>query len=871
MPAVSPQAFISVEASLTTRLWSTFLALNEELLRAMDKAAREKSWAALDNLVGDLDLEGVYDLNEAYIRYLSNVAMLFGASRATGRSKQRTHVSLGFDTETVDQTMASFRQMLATTGLESIQQQARTYAGFLSTEKSDEGMYLGLVRKFHNAGFNEAAHPRVPAGSEHGGEFAPKGGYPMRLSPLDSLPKKPSIEENLHAGVMQAPEGTPEFGTPIKGAMQVLGVHYSREPRKFLTGSHHGQGLKDAADERLSNPGTDPRLKQRIYFYVDEGHGVVPESGVGGYKHAVLLKNLYDPKMDHGAIWSKGKGDANASEKAVLDAGYDGYYVRNFANRSGVAVVLGDKTVQVKQLITKDDISGGDFAASGGMKNPDLGGRRKRRKDPAKYLTLQLKAETLQDSSITQGGEEAPDPLKKKPKPSYSEGRDAATPPGLVGPGGVPGVVSVLPVSASKAEGDNPVLPFSSFVDSAGKTFFNIASSLHTSRLSAWGYTAEARYLGIRRYQVDEQLDNRTCEVCQIMNGKTFDVADARDFLDVVTRTEDPDELRTLQPWPSQSKQAIEDLRAMSDDELVAAGWHVPPYHPRCRGLLSKALEQVPEEAGQAATPTMEPPQPAQRYVATVEDFAALGVTMTQEKVDEWNKLMETSPADLLAMLQGTSEEQITARAQLESESAHQQEIRDALGLDDLTVDSYGAVRLALRRVSSFHGGEPIEAALDLYYSPDRNLFISSVNLTSGHEAEVAYFLRIMLRSTYESAQAEAFDSMSMQAGADLSGYALAKYGFATSEDAWDALKTQVKRTLRQSAVSSMISEDEQLVLDQILQSEDPKDVFLLADLPDVGEALLAGSHYMGYLDLDDPESVARFLAYIYNDGKVEQ
>jgi hypothetical protein len=1051
MPAVSPQAFISVEASLTTRLWSTFLALHEETLSAMDKAARHEQWDVLSNLIDDIDLEGVYDLNRDYIRYLSNVAMLFGASLASGRRKS-THVALGFDSETVQQVMESFRTMLTTTGVENIQKQARTYAGFLSTEKADEGMYLGLVHKFHNVGFNEDAHPRVPAGSSEGGEFAPKAGYPMRLSTLDSLPKTPKIEESHVASVMQAPAGTPEFGTPTKGAVQVLGYHFSTQALKNVMGYYHGRGLKDAADERLSEPGTDSRIKNRIYFYVDEGHGIVPEAGVGGYKHAVLLKNLYDPQMDHGQLWAKGKGNANVSEKAVLDAGYDGYYVRNFANRAGVAVVLGDKTVPVKQLntpvtkynehhdekgrfasassgtelppapgtapikegyvrlyhqtdasnldsirkngitiehakgiegpkavyagetpfygpadkrptiefqvpkkdwdapfvlrdvtpkdfiavhepwhsqaryleknpksreqalngefddltgdyakaveyikakygkVTKDDISGGDLTTGGGMKNPDMGygmpskylmamrpvKRPKKRKDPAKHLTLQLKAQVLEDSSIAQGGDEAPDPLKKPKKPSYSEGRDAATPPGLIGPAGVPGALTILPVSTSKDDlppvPDAPsVLPFSSFVDGASKAFFNIASSLHTSRLSAFGYTAEARYLGITRYQVDEQLDSRTCEVCQIMNGKSFNVSDARNFLDVVVRTEDADELRQLQPWPKQNKDAIEALRGMSEDELVSQGWHVPPYHPRCRGLLSKATVQVPATpAEQAAIPTTDL-LPSQRpFSATLEDFKALGVTMTPEKVDEWNNLIGESPANLLALLQDRSEADIIEEAQTASEDQHQELIRESLGLEDMVVDSYGAVRIALRRVSRFHGGNQIDATMDLYYNPDRNLFISSVNVTNGPEAEIAYFLRSMLRDTYRSALASDFHSMSMTAGADLSGYALAKYGFATSEDAWGALKTQIAKTLRTSAVSSMITADEQLVLDHILASDDPKDAFLLADLPNVGEALLAGTHYLGYLDLSDPESVARFLAYMYETGRGE-
>ena len=114
-------------------------------------------------------------------------------------------------------------------------------------------------------------------------------------------------------------------------------------------------------------PGTDPAIKRRIYFYVNEGQGVRPESGVGGYAHQVRLNNLYDPTTDGAALWRQGKGDTNASESAIVKAGYDGYYVRNFANQAGVAVLLGSHSVPVKQLgmlaakMLKGDLPGHDF------------------------------------------------------------------------------------------------------------------------------------------------------------------------------------------------------------------------------------------------------------------------------------------------------------------------------------------------------------------------------------------------------------------------------------------------------------------------------------------------------------------------------
>jgi hypothetical protein len=790
MSTVSAETFLAVEASLTLRLTSTYSELLRKIKGQMDRAAEAKDWGKLEDLIDQIDLAHVYDLNEDYIKYLSNVAILFGAARVTGMTRDTSAVSLGFAAELVQQVMNSFRQMLVTTGEDRIKSAALDYLSFLRSPPGEEGSYLGRVLKFHNVGFNEAAHPRVPAGSSEGGQFTEQGGGAAVAEKPKTLPKAPrTAPEALNP--LSVPEGTPEYGKPHEGSVSVLGVHYSKEARAYLTGTHHGQGLKDAADERLSEPGTDKRLKDRIYFYVDEGHGVVPESGVGGIKHTVLLRNLYDPQMDHGKVWSQGKGDANASEKAVLDAGFDGYYVRNFANQSGVAVLLGDHTVKTK--VNKGDIEVADLAASGGLKNPDQGTKKKR-----------------------------------KARPDYA--------------------------LAMKDEGDkNPsVLPFSSFVDSAGRTFFNIASSLHTSRLSAFGFTAEADYLGVKQYRIDEQLDNRTCPVCEYMDGKVFDVEDARGFLDTVVRTEDADELKSLQPWPSQSKQGLQDLKSLSNDELVMSGWHVPPFHPRCRGLLAKVLSIAASPTTQQQEATAEGP-----YIATAADFNQLGVSLSPARIEKWNQVMQASPAAVIAGLTGQTEQEVV-QAALDS-----QDPKTALGIQALTLASNGTVNIELLRELTSASGQVDSVTTDLYFRQDRKLFIGSVEpLTSEAAAASAAFKEVMT-DIYGTAEQLGLPSIEAIAGSDMGGFAMAKYGFAPTMQGWENVKEQITRILAKSGIKDMLTDDELLLLDAILESDDPKDIFALADMPHLGEVLLSGSTYQGFLDMQDPESVARFLTYL--------
>jgi len=139
---------------------------------------------------------------------------------------------------------------------------------------------------------------------------------------------------------------TPTYGTARTGAISVVARHYSTTPRQTLSGAYYGQGLKGAERTRLDSS-TDPRLKNRVYFYVDQGAGIRPESGVGGYAHETKLDNIYDPQTR----LIKPQADANAFESAVINAGFDGY-IAPFGNGQSAVVLLGQKhkAVPVKQI-----------------------------------------------------------------------------------------------------------------------------------------------------------------------------------------------------------------------------------------------------------------------------------------------------------------------------------------------------------------------------------------------------------------------------------------------------------------------------------------------------------------------------------------
>lgn len=109
----------------------------------------------------------------------------------------------------------------------------------------------------------------------------------------------------------------------------------------------YGSGLVGSGFDVFKNA-ADQRLAKRIHFYVNRGEGIHPEAGVGGQLHRVSLTNLYDADVDSLGLRGAGPMSLEAQTK-ILDAGFDGFMVRGH-NRSGLAVLLGDRSVPVEPL-----------------------------------------------------------------------------------------------------------------------------------------------------------------------------------------------------------------------------------------------------------------------------------------------------------------------------------------------------------------------------------------------------------------------------------------------------------------------------------------------------------------------------------------
>ena len=182
--------------------------------------------------------------------------------------------------------------------------------------------------------------------------------------------------------------------------------------------------------------------------------------------------------------------------------------------------------------------------------------------------------------------------------------------------------------TVEKAEKPRYVREFVNFTVEGDK-IMQLISSLHTSRLAVWGFAAEADLLGLTTYKLSAVLDGRTSAFCRAINGKVFKVDDARKSINEILSVQNPDDVKSLQPWPKQDKASMEKYAEMTPEELTAAGLHIPPFHPGCRTMLVRVGK---------APRTEKPSVPKEReklpkVVSTKETFEELGLTVTDSVV----------------------------------------------------------------------------------------------------------------------------------------------------------------------------------------------------------------------------------------------
>lgn len=364
-------------------------------------------------------------------------------------------------------------------------------------------------------------------------------------------------------------------------------------------------------------------------------------------------------------------------------------------------------------------------------------------------------------------------------------------------------------------------------VENYTKAGVGTRANLITSRLVSFGFLSQARTVGIEQYQINEKLDTRTCPVCKYMHGHVFNTGAELEKLTLILKTKNPEELKGLAPWPSQTKEGLKALYSMTPADMQAAGYSVPPFHPMCRGILVKvgttervffpsAKEKdtgVPEvdmdwldEAG--GTP--EQMAPFKKALKGLDQAAIIsrmfgGEAFGNFTMDLWNR---TDGASALEF-KGTKGTTITRMT------------RDLVFKDGELSVTHGYFKVD----SAQQGGGLAKKVLKSSFALYKEIGVSRVEL---------------------------------EANINVGSYAWAKYGFQPTLSEWASLQaTLVKRIENLDAPMEV-----RAMLETLALNDDPKTIWVISDSI-YGKELLMDTSWEGFIDLADDMAMDRFNGYV--------
>jgi 2'-5' RNA ligase len=394
------------------------------------------------------------------------------------------------------------------------------------------------------------------------------------------------------------------------------------------------------------------------------------------------------------------------------------------------------------------------------------------------------------------------------------------------------------------------VTPFVSF-DKQGDEQLRMIASLNSSRLATWGFTAEAEVVGMARYRLTAVLDGRTSRFCRFISGKVFEVTDAREKVIEALNVQDPNDLRVVQPWPKQTNAAMAGFMEMSNEELVARGLHIPPYHPHCRTLCRSI------EGSKGKTTEVTPTVPAEAEVfqaVTAADLAEMGIEATPENVAQWNAHIGMSPTELLSKLTGMPPQEVMTKGQ-------------GVGATPIRFEEDGNIALKAR------GEDPkgVEFKLGALLDPFTGIFyLTQAELVAGTpKAELAFLKNLFTELINVGVKSSATE---LAVGVAGNAAYFAKLGFLPDEIDWDAIRlfaqAEIEEGELKAAVAALAPAD-QLLIRQLLQDKSPSALTALVELPFVYEGKTIGEWILGEtsgtwaLDLADEAMMAQAKAYL--------
>lgn len=123
-----------------------------------------------------------------------------------------------------------------------------------------------------------------------------------------------------------------------------------------------------------------------------------------------------------------------------------------------------------------------------------------------------------------------------------------------------------------------------------------VANSVTTQRVAAQ-LTGFERF-GYTKQTIVNPLDQRTCPICELMDGKVFEIANGRRTLDKLVKAKEPTSVRNIQPFMTvaiaqeltggqRGPISAERTRAISN-----RGNSIPPFHFKCRCSIDITEEE---------------------------------------------------------------------------------------------------------------------------------------------------------------------------------------------------------------------------------------------------------------------------------------
>ena len=116
------------------------------------------------------------------------------------------------------------------------------------------------------------------------------------------------------------------------------------------------------------------------------------------------------------------------------------------------------------------------------------------------------------------------------------------------------------------------------------KSYWRRMANDSVTRSREFGRTEALVKAEIQQFEVNAILDRATSDICQALNGKIYEVAQAVELRDALMEAQEPDELKNIAPWPTEDD--AEDLEAADPADLAEEGIVLPPYHGNCRTTI---------------------------------------------------------------------------------------------------------------------------------------------------------------------------------------------------------------------------------------------------------------------------------------------